>query len=127
VARRTREIGIRMSLGASRAAVLLMVFRQAIAQTLAGAVAGMAGALALGRLMIKLLYGVQPGDPLTFGGVAFVLVAAALIATYLPARRASRIDPRGVRDIVVDDFRRPPSETPSSPRICRTAGCSVGR
>lgn len=93
VARRTREIGIRMSLGASRAAVLLMVFRQAIAQTLAGAVAGMAGALALGRLMIKLLYGVQPGDPLTFGGVAFVLVAAALIATYLPARRASRIDP----------------------------------
>ncbi|HUE02957.1 MAG TPA: ABC transporter permease [Bryobacteraceae bacterium] len=93
VARRTREIGIRMSLGANRAAVLLMVFQQAIAQTLAGAVAGMAGALALGRLMAKMLYGVQPADPLTFGCVALVLALAALPATYVPARRASRIDP----------------------------------
>ncbi len=93
VARRTREIGIRMSLGASRAAVLWMVFHQAIVQAFTGAAAGIVGALVLGRLMIKLLYGVQPGDPLTFGSVAFVLVAAALIATYVPARRASRIDP----------------------------------
>ncbi|HVN06953.1 MAG TPA: ABC transporter permease [Bryobacteraceae bacterium] len=93
VARRTREIGIRMSLGANRAAVLWMVFHQAMLQTCVGAVAGIAGALALGRLMTKMLYGVQPFDPVTFGGVAFVLVAAALIATYVPARRASRIDP----------------------------------
>ncbi|HUO31066.1 MAG TPA: ABC transporter permease [Bryobacteraceae bacterium] len=93
VARRTREIGIRMSLGANRAAVLWMVFHQAIVQTFAGAAAGIVGALALGRLMAGMLYGVQPADPVTFGGVAVVLMGAALVATYIPARRASRIDP----------------------------------
>ena len=93
VSRRTREIGIRMSLGANRAAVLWMVMRQAIVQALAGAIAGIAGALLLGRLMTKMLYGVRPADPVTFGGVAIVLGFAALVATYVPARKASRIDP----------------------------------
>ena len=93
VSRRTREIGIRLSLGASRPTVLWMVLRQAIVQALAGAVAGGAGALLLGRLMTKMLYGVRPTDPVTFGGVAIVLGLAALLATCVPARKVSRIDP----------------------------------
>ncbi|HUE21627.1 MAG TPA: ABC transporter permease [Bryobacteraceae bacterium] len=93
VSRRTREIGIRMSLGASHAAVQWMVARQAVVQALVGAIAGVAGALLLARLMAKMLYGVRPTDPATFGSVAIVLGLAALLATYVPARRASRIDP----------------------------------
>ena len=93
VSRRTREIGIRMSLGASQAAVLWMVVQQAAVQALAGAAAGVAGALLLGRLMATMLYGVRPTDPVTFGGVAIVLGLAALLATYVPARKASRIEP----------------------------------
>jgi putative ABC transport system permease protein len=93
VSRRTREIGIRMSLGASQAVVLRMVLQQAISQALAGAVAGVAGALLLGRLMTKMLYAVRPSDPVTFVGVAIVLGLAGLFATYIPARRASRIQP----------------------------------
>ena len=93
VSRRRREIGIRMSLGASRTAVLWMVVRQAAVQALAGAIAGVAGALLLGRLMATMLYGVRPTDPVTFGGVAIVLGVAALLATSVPARKASRIEP----------------------------------
>jgi putative ABC transport system permease protein len=93
VSRRTREIGIRVSLGASQATVLWMVLRQAIVQAMAGAMAGGAGALLLGRLMTKMLYGVRPTDPVTFGGVAMVLGLAALLATYVPARKVSRIEP----------------------------------
>ena len=93
VSRRTREIGIRMSLGASRTAVLRMVVQQAAVQALAGSVAGLVGALLLGRLMANMLYGVRPTDPVTFGAVAMVLAFAALFATYVPARKASRIEP----------------------------------
>jgi ABC-type antimicrobial peptide transport system permease subunit len=93
VSRRTREIGIRISLGASRAEVVRMVVRQGMLQVLAGMAAGFAGALLLTRLMGKMLYGVQPDDPATFGGVAILLGLAAFAATCVPARKATRIEP----------------------------------
>ena len=93
VSRRTHEIGIRMSLGASRADVLKLVFGQGIKQALAGTIAGCAGALLLSRLMVKMLYGVRPTDPLTFGAVVLVLAFAALLATFVPARKASQVEP----------------------------------
>jgi putative ABC transport system permease protein len=93
VARRTREIGIRISLGASRAEVLRMVVGQGMTQVLAGAAAGIVGALLLAQLMAKMLYGVRPSDPVTFGGVAVVLGVAALLATCVPARKAIQIEP----------------------------------
>lgn len=93
VSRRTHEIGIRISLGASRGDVLRMVARQAMAQALIGTVAGVAGAVLLSKLMAKMLYGVQPTDPLTFAAVTIVLGLAALLATTVPARRAARIEP----------------------------------
>jgi putative ABC transport system permease protein len=93
IARRTREIGIRMSLGATRSAVLGMVLRQAMRQALAGTVAGLAGALLLSRLVEGLLFGVKSNDPVTFAGGAALLTAAALIASAIPARKASRIEP----------------------------------
>jgi putative ABC transport system permease protein len=91
--RRTHEIGVRMSLGATRAQVLVLIARQAMYLVLGGSVAGVAGALLLSRLMAKLLYGVRPTDPETFAAVAVGLGAVALLACYLPARRAMRIDP----------------------------------
>jgi predicted permease len=93
VSRRTHEIGIRVSLGASRAGVLWMVLRQGMALAAAGAVAGGAGALLLSRLMTKLLYAVKPTDPVTFVAGVAVLGLVALVATYIPAWRATRIDP----------------------------------
>jgi putative ABC transport system permease protein len=93
VSKRTREIGIRISLGASRADVLRMVLRQAMLQALAGTAAGIAGAVLLSKLMTKMLYGIQPTDPLTFGGVTLVLAFAALLATSMPARKAAQIEP----------------------------------
>jgi len=93
VARRTREIGIRISLGAGRAQVLRMVVRQGMTQALLGTAVGIAGALLLSRLMAKMLYGVLPADPLTFSGVAIVLGLAALLASGIPARKATRIEP----------------------------------
>ena len=93
VARRTREIGIRMSLGATRAQMLRMVLAQGLKQALIGAMIGLAGALMLSRLMGKMLYGVRPTDPLTFCGVAIVLGAAATLAICVPARRATHIEP----------------------------------
>ncbi len=93
VSKRTREIGIRISLGARRADVLQMVMRQAMLQTLSGTVIGMAGAALLSRLMTGMLYGVEPTDPLTFGGVMLILGSAALLATFMPARKAARIEP----------------------------------
>jgi predicted permease len=93
VSRRTREIGIRIALGANRADVLRMIGLQAIGQALAGMAAGVAGAVLLSKLMARMLYGVQPTDPATFGGVALVLGLATLLATFVPARRATRIEP----------------------------------
>ncbi|HET6177750.1 MAG TPA: FtsX-like permease family protein [Candidatus Sulfotelmatobacter sp.] len=91
--RRTHEIGVRMSLGATRGDVLLLVVRQGAWLAVAGSVAGIAGALLLSRLMAKLLYGVQPTDPATFGAVAVGLGVVAMLACYIPARRAMHIDP----------------------------------
>jgi putative ABC transport system permease protein len=91
--RRTHEIGVRMSLGATRGDVLLLIVRQGVWLAVAGSVAGIAGALLLSRLMAKLLYGVQPTDPATFGAVAVGLGVVAMLACYIPARRAMHIDP----------------------------------
>ena len=93
VSRRTREIGIRISLGASQSAVLRMVVRQGMMQALAGTAAGIVGALLLAKLMTGMLYGVRPNDPVTFGGVMVVLGLVALLASCLPARKATRIEP----------------------------------
>jgi putative ABC transport system permease protein len=93
VSRRTHEIGIRVSLGASQSDVLLLVVRQGMLLALAGAVIGIAGALVLSRLMTSLLYGVAPTDPITFAAVSILLVIVALAASYIPARRATRVDP----------------------------------
>jgi putative ABC transport system permease protein len=93
VSRRTNEIGVRMALGATPAAVLRLVVGQGLALALAGAVAGVVGALGLTRLMSGLLYGVQASDPATFVAASVFLGAVALAASYFPARQASRIDP----------------------------------
>jgi putative ABC transport system permease protein len=73
--------------------VLRLVLGQAMIRVAIGSAIGLAGALALTRLMANLLYGVQPTDPITFGVVSLVLIGAAFLASYIPARRASRIDP----------------------------------
>ncbi len=93
VSRRTHEIGIRISLGASRNDVLLLIIRQGLTLALLGSAVGLVSAFTLARLMTKLLYGVAPTDPATFVGVAALLIAVALLACYIPARRATRIDP----------------------------------
>lgn len=91
--RRTHEIGVRMSLGATRGDVLLLVVRQGVWLATAGSLTGLVGALLLSRLMAGLLYGVRPTDPVTFMAVAVGLSTVALLACYIPARRAMRIDP----------------------------------
>jgi putative ABC transport system permease protein len=93
VAQRTREIGIRMVLGAGRADVLKVVVAQGMLPVLAGLAIGLAASFALTRLMAGMLYGVSAGDPVTLIGVALVLAAVALIATLVPARRATRVAP----------------------------------
>jgi predicted permease len=93
VAERRREIGIRMALGADRGRVLLQVMRQGLVLTAAGIVGGLAGALALNRLIAALLFGVKPTDAATFIGVVATIVTVAAFACWLPAWRASRLDP----------------------------------
>ncbi|HEX8119431.1 MAG TPA: ABC transporter permease, partial [Pyrinomonadaceae bacterium] len=93
VALRTRELGLRMALGAQPGRVLLLVLRQGLVLTLIGIGIGLLGALALTRLMSSLLFGVEATDPATFAAIVLLLAAVSLIACYVPARRATRIDP----------------------------------
>jgi putative ABC transport system permease protein len=92
-AHRSQEIGIRMALGARRRDVLKLIVRQGMTLAFAGAALGLLASLALARLMKTLLFGVSATDPLTFGGVALLLLGVALLACWIPARRATRVDP----------------------------------
>ena len=93
VATRTREIGIRVALGARPADVFALVVGGGLSLTLAGVAAGLVAAFASARVLGSMLYGVTPHDPATFGGIALLMAAVALLASYLPARRAMRVDP----------------------------------
>jgi ABC-type antimicrobial peptide transport system permease subunit len=89
----TREIGIRMALGATERNILNLIVRKGMALALGGVFIGLAAAFALTRLMRTLLFGVNSSDPATFLAIALLLAAVALLASYIPARRAARIDP----------------------------------
>ena len=89
----THEIGIRMALGANRGDVLRLVVRQGMKMALIGLALGLVGAFLVSRVMMDMLYGISPTDPLTFTGVSIVLLAVALLACLIPARRATRVDP----------------------------------
>jgi predicted permease len=93
VSRRTREIGVRVALGAGSGEVLRMILRQGLRTIFIGVAIGIAGSLALTRTVESLLFGVTATDPLTFGGVTLLLVGAALLACFIPARRATKVDP----------------------------------
>jgi putative ABC transport system permease protein len=93
VAQRTQEIGIRMALGARAGDVLTMVLRQGFVAVVMGVAIGVAGTLALTRAMASLLFGVGAHDPLTFTAVTVALCVVALLASYIPARRAAKVDP----------------------------------
>jgi putative ABC transport system permease protein len=93
VSRRTHEIGVRLALGAAPRSIVSMIVREGMVVASIGGVVGVAGALALTRSMSSILYGVRPSDPLTFVTVAVILMIAALLATYIPARQAASTDP----------------------------------
>jgi len=93
VTQRTRELGVRVALGAQRTDIVGLVMREGMVLTISGVVIGLAGALALTRVLEGMLYAVPVTDVATFGGVSLLLVATALIANYLPARRAAKVEP----------------------------------
>jgi predicted permease len=93
VAQRTHELGIRIALGANRADILKLVLGRGLRISLMGLAVGLAIALAVTRVIAAMLYGVKPTDPATFGGVSLLLTAVALLASYLPARRAAKVEP----------------------------------
>jgi putative ABC transport system permease protein len=93
VGQRTRELGIRVALGASRRQILTLILGHGLKMTLAGVVVGLVAAFGLTRLMRTMLYGVGATDPITFAIIAVLLTTIALLACYLPARRATRVDP----------------------------------
>jgi putative ABC transport system permease protein len=93
VSERTHEIGIRLALGARRRNILHIVLRHGLGLAIAGAAVGLICALIVSHLMASLLYGVRPTDPLTFAGVALLFIGVALVACYVPARRAMKVDP----------------------------------
>ncbi len=93
VAQRTHELGVRAVLGAAELDILRLIVRQGMVMTLAGIAIGIVGALAVSRVLVSELFGIKPTDPLTFAGVALLLAGVALVACYLPARRATHVDP----------------------------------
>jgi len=93
VSQQTHDIGVRVALGASRPSVLAMVFRRGMVTVVAGMAVGLAAAYAVARLLALLIFGVPASDPATFIGIPLVLLAAAALAIYIPARRATAIDP----------------------------------
>jgi putative ABC transport system permease protein len=99
VSQRTHEIGIRMALGADRASVLKMIVKQGMTLAVLGVILGLAGAYVLTKYLeswislSKMLFGVKVSDPLTYGAIALLLTLVALIACYVPARRATKVDP----------------------------------
>ena len=93
VGQRANEIGLRMALGASPREILRLVLRQALVLAGVGIVIGFAGATAVTRLLTSMLFGVKPSDPATYAAVIGIVLAAALLASYIPARRAMRVDP----------------------------------
>ena len=93
VAQQTPEIGVRVAIGASKSQVMKRVILQAMRPALFGVVLGLVGAFGLSRLMARLLFEVQASDPATYAGVATILVATALLSAWLPARKATKVDP----------------------------------
>jgi ABC-type antimicrobial peptide transport system permease subunit len=93
VKQRTPEIGIRMALGADRRSILQMILKQGVKLTIVGALIGLASGLAASRVVARFLFGVRPLDPPTLAATIVLLLLVALIACYLPARRAARVDP----------------------------------